>query len=73
MERLRGRGFEIELQEFAGVGHEMSAEMDALFHAWLVRAVCDVVGDVECAGGATQEPDDGGLAIDDGGVRDGSG
>jgi len=73
VERLRGRGFEIELQEFAGVGHEMSAEMDALFHAWLVRAVCDVVGDVECAGGATQEPDDGGLAIDDGGVRDGSG
>jgi phospholipase/carboxylesterase len=52
--RLRDRGFEIELVEFEGVGHDMSADMNALFHRWLERAVCDVMGDAECP--AAEEP-----------------
>lgn len=72
VERLRARGFDVELHEFEGIGHEMSAEMDALFHGWLERAVCDIVGDLECSAASSPGSDgDGGL--EDGGSvpRDG--
>jgi phospholipase/carboxylesterase len=73
VDRLRGRGFDVELHEFAGVRHEMSAEMDALFHLWLEQAVCDVVGDATCARGP--EPVDAGVldgaVAEDGGAPDG--
>lgn len=46
--RLRERGFDIELEEFPGVGHEMSPEMNELFHRWLERAVCNVLGLDHC-------------------------
>jgi phospholipase/carboxylesterase len=59
--RLRERGFDVELHEFDDVGHEMSAEMNALFHQWLDRAVCDAVGDPACAPEQVIDPDaDGG-------------
>lgn len=46
--RLATLGFDVELRAFEGVGHAMSAEMDALFHRWLDRAVCIEVGDGDC-------------------------
>jgi phospholipase/carboxylesterase len=55
--RLRARGFDVELHEFAGVGHEMSAEMNALFHRWLEAALCEVLGLADCPGAeAPPEP-----------------
>jgi phospholipase/carboxylesterase len=36
---LRERGLSVELVEVDGVGHEMTHEMDARFHAWLVAAL----------------------------------
>lgn len=69
VDRLRARGFDIELHEFEGVGHEMSSGMDALFHAWLERAVCDAVGDVDCpAAGPEAVPGDAGATEGDGGA-----
>jgi phospholipase/carboxylesterase len=51
VERLRARGFDVELHEFEGVGHELNDPMNALFHRWLERAVCEEVGDEICLGG----------------------
>lgn len=74
VERLRQRGFDVELHEFAGVRHELNDEMNTLFQRWLERAVCDVVGDPICLGALApgEEPPslDGGVDAgpEDGGV-----
>lgn len=68
VERLTGRGFEVELVEFEGVGHEMSEEMNALYQVWLERALCTVTGDVECAALAEEALEDGAVPLNDGGV-----
>lgn len=67
VDRLRARGFDIELVEFEGVGHEMSDAMNETFHRWLERAVCDVVGDHECPG-ARAPGEDAGVPLEDAGV-----
>ena len=72
VDRLRARGFDIELVEFDGVGHEMNDAMNETFHRWLERAVCDIVGDRECPG-ALAPGEDGGVPLEgdageDGGV-----
>ncbi|UJR85145.1 alpha/beta hydrolase [Sandaracinus amylolyticus] len=67
VDRLRSRGFDIELVEFDGVGHEMSEAMNQTFHRWLERAVCDVVGDTACPA-ALAPGEDGGVPIEDAGV-----
>lgn len=64
VDRLRARGFDIELVEFEGVGHEMSESMNEVFHRWLERAVCDVVGDTECPG-ALAPGEDAGVPIEE--------
>lgn len=61
VERLRGRGFDLEFREFEGVGHEMSDEMNDLFHRWLERAICDAVGDAACPA-AIAPGEDGGVS-----------
>ncbi|MDQ3035202.1 MAG: dienelactone hydrolase family protein, partial [Myxococcota bacterium] len=66
VDRLRERGFDVEFEEFPGVGHEMSDDMNALFHRWLERAVCDSVGDFACPG-ALAPGEDGGLPLLDAG------
>lgn len=38
-EHLRSLGWDLELSTYEGVGHAMSAEMDAAFHGWLERAL----------------------------------
>ena len=68
VDRLRDRGFDVEFEEFPGVGHEMSDEMNELFHRWLERAVCDVVGDLECPAALAPGEDGGVPAIEDAGV-----
>ena len=67
VDRLRTRGFDIELVEFDGVGHEMSEAMNQTFHRWLERAVCDVVGDTACPA-ALAPGEDAGVPIEDAGV-----
>lgn len=56
VQRLRERGFDVELRTFSGVGHEMSAEMDALLHLWLERAICETVGDDACPAASPVQP-----------------
>ena len=50
--RLAEKGFDVRLERFEGIGHEMSVEMDALFHEWVDAAVCRTVLDDECAAAA---------------------
>jgi phospholipase/carboxylesterase len=50
VERLRARGFDVELHEFPGVAHELNDAMNELFHRWLEAAVCQEVGDTICLG-----------------------
>lgn len=38
-EHLRGLGWDLALSTYDGIGHAMSPEMDATFHAWLERAL----------------------------------
>lgn len=68
VERLRDRGFDVEFEEFPGVGHEMSEAMNELFHRWLERAVCDVVGDTDCPAARLPGEDAGVPFADDAGV-----
>lgn len=75
--RLAEKGFDVHLERFEGIGHEMSGDMDALFHEWVDAAVCRTVLDDECAAAAelraaillghVEEP----VAPMDGGVADG--
>ena len=46
--RLRELGFDAEMREIDGVGHEISEEENAIFHAWLAAAVCRAMGDATC-------------------------
>lgn len=65
--RLVERGFDVEFEEFAGVGHAMNDEMNVVFHRWLERAVCDEVGDDVCP--AAIEPGaDAGVVLEDAGL-----
>ncbi|UJR81854.1 alpha/beta hydrolase [Sandaracinus amylolyticus] len=41
-DRLRTLGWDLQLSTYEGVGHSMSAEMDATFHAWLERALAAI-------------------------------
>lgn len=41
-ERLRALGWDLALSAYDGVGHTMSPEMDATFHAWLERALAAI-------------------------------
>ncbi len=66
--RLRERGFDIELEEFAGVGHEMSPEMNDLFHRWLERALCNVLAIEFCPGALAPGEDAGMPPIEDAGI-----
>ncbi|MFT5358215.1 MAG: putative esterase [Polyangiales bacterium] len=50
--RLAEKGFDVHLERFEGVGHQMSGDMDALFHEWVDAAVCRTVLDDECAAAA---------------------
>lgn len=51
--RLAALGYDVELAEFDGVVHTISDDENALFHAWLDQAVCETVGDTECATNAS--------------------
>lgn len=53
-ERLGELGFDVELQGVAGVGHEMTENMNFVFHEWLDAAVCRTVGDTECEARAVE-------------------
>ena len=44
VETLKGMGLDVELVEFAGVKHEMTEEMNSLFHGWLSEAVAREAG-----------------------------
>lgn len=48
-DRLAGLGFDVELVEFEGVEHTISEDENAVFHQWLENAVCQTVGDADCA------------------------
>jgi phospholipase/carboxylesterase len=66
--RLHERGFDIELEEFAGVGHEMSPEMNELFHRWIERALCNVLA-IEFCPGAVAPGEDAGMPLVDAGLN----
>jgi phospholipase/carboxylesterase len=48
-DRLASLGFDVELVEFEGVAHTISDDENRVFHQWLENAVCQTVGDAECA------------------------
>jgi predicted esterase len=46
-DRLRSRGFDVELRRFEGVAHTSSAEMTALTAAWREAAIARAYGEAE--------------------------
>lgn len=44
-DHLRSSGWDLELTFFDGVGHAMSAAMDAIFHGWLDQALDRAIAD----------------------------
>lgn len=76
-DRLRSKGFDVELVAFEGVEHDVSPPMNELFGVWLEQAVCRTLNDLACDAAAIDRERslrnmtlDGGIA--DGSVADGS-
>ncbi len=68
---LEGLGYEVDLVEFDGVEHTISADENELFHLWLEQAVCRARNDPFCeARAAYDEAMLRGIEIPDAGVPD---